>query len=93
MIINENLGINQNCTIIYTGTRLPLQARKSCSNKCKTIFVEEPMQIWNLLQKTCLSLEHYVMKKVDKLAKTHREIDKENVSGHMAENSEIPEDS
>jgi hypothetical protein len=33
------------------------------------------------------------MKKVDKLTKTHREMDRENVSGHMPEHSEMPEDS
>ena len=31
------------------------------------------------------------MKKVDKLTKTCREIDRQNVSGHMPENSEISE--
>jgi hypothetical protein len=30
------------------------------------------------------------MKKVDKLTKTHREMDRENVSGHMPEDSEMP---
>ena len=47
--------------------------------------------MWNLLQKTCLSLEHYVMKKVDKITKAHREMDRENVSGQMTEDSEMPE--
>ena len=31
------------------------------------------------------------MKNVDKLTKTHREMGKENVSGHMPEDSEMPE--
>jgi hypothetical protein len=32
------------------------------------------------------------MKKVNKFTKTHKEMDRENVSGHMPEDSEIPED-
>jgi hypothetical protein len=47
--------------------------------------------MWNLLQKTCLSLEHYIMKKVDKITKAHREMDRENVSGQMTEDSEMPD--
>jgi hypothetical protein len=31
------------------------------------------------------------MKNVDKLTKTHREMDRENVSGHMMDDSEMPE--
>jgi hypothetical protein len=31
------------------------------------------------------------MKKVDKLTKIHQEMDRENVSGHMLEDSEMPE--
>ena len=31
------------------------------------------------------------MKKVDKLTKTHREMNRENVSGQMTEDSEMPE--
>jgi hypothetical protein len=31
------------------------------------------------------------MQNVDKLTKTHREMDKENVSGHMPEDSEMSE--
>ena len=33
----------------------------------------------------------YVMKKVDELTKNRREMDRENISGHMPEDREMPE--
>jgi hypothetical protein len=53
----------------------------------KTVFTKDTF----VIRIYSVTGRRYVMKKVDELTKNRREMDRENISGHMPEDREMPE--